>query len=98
MSGRRNWDRARSRDLMRRHGVEDAQHVSSLIAPLVRRRPKRRPLSKAELRDQAAQAMANYEGAIAREVRCPRCGRGGIVRIGLGHRPILRCLGCGAQS
>lgn len=72
MTGRLNWSRMRSRDLMWHHGVENVQDEANLLALLLRQRPTRRRASKAELRAQAADAVSNYGGTIAREVRC-RC-------------------------
>jgi len=42
---------------MRRRGVEDVKGGTPIVAPLVRKQPPRRKLSKAELRDQAAAAF-----------------------------------------
>ena len=55
--GRMNWSRIATRDRMRRQGVEDVKGGTPIVAPLVRKQPPRRKLSKAELRDQAAAAF-----------------------------------------
>jgi hypothetical protein len=42
---------------MRQRGVEDIKGATPIVAPLVNKRPPRRKLSKAELREQAAAAF-----------------------------------------
>jgi hypothetical protein len=63
---RRNWDHARERKLMRRHGIESVQGDASFMRPLLRRKgpPRPRQRSKAELRAEAA--AAQFEGVIKR--------------------------------
>jgi hypothetical protein len=48
-----NWSRIKSRDRMRRRGVEDIKGETPIV---IGRRPRRK-LSKAELREQAAAAF-----------------------------------------
>ena len=56
MSGRVNWSRINSRARMRRQGVEDVKGKTPLV--LVQPpKQRRRKLSKAELREQAAAAF-----------------------------------------
>jgi hypothetical protein len=42
---------------MRRRGVEDVKGGTPIVAPLMKQQPRRRKLSKAELREQAAAAF-----------------------------------------
>ncbi|GAA2821488.1 hypothetical protein EDC40_10363 [Aminobacter aminovorans] len=55
MSGR-NWDKARSRDQIRRHGVDDISDQSAPYIPSGQP-PRRRP-SKVELRAELERLMA----------------------------------------
>jgi hypothetical protein len=57
MTGRTNWSRIKQRSLMRRRGVEDVKGGTPIVAPLVNKQPRRRKLSKTELREQAAAAF-----------------------------------------
>ena len=57
MSGRVNWSAIASRRLMRRRGAEDVKGATPIVAPPVNNQPRRRKLSKAELREQAAAAF-----------------------------------------
>jgi hypothetical protein len=60
------WDLARSRSLMRTRGCESvADEDPPSLAPLARR-GKRRRLSKAQLRAQAADALASFTGTVTR--------------------------------
>jgi hypothetical protein len=61
------WDLVRSRDLMRRRGVESVADDAPFTAPLAphRRRRRQRP-SKAEQREQLETAVAQYTGPITR--------------------------------
>ena len=64
MTGRVNWARISSRNRMRRQGFEDIKGKT----PLGGQPPKRRKLSKAELREQAAAAfLAWREGQTAKD-------------------------------
>jgi hypothetical protein len=64
MGRRVNWSRIKSRDRMRRQGVEDIKDETPIF-PL--KRPRRK-LSKAELREQAAAAfLAWREGQTAKD-------------------------------
>jgi len=56
MSGRVNWSRLASRNRMRRQGVEDINGKMPLFAEPPKK-PRRKKLSKAELREQAAAAF-----------------------------------------
>jgi len=56
MSGRVNWSRIASRNRMRRQGVEDINGKMPLFAEPPKK-PRRKKLSKAELRQQAAAAF-----------------------------------------
>ena len=56
MSGRVNWSRIASRNRMRRQGVEDINGKMPLFAEPPKR-PRRKKLGKAELRQQAAAAF-----------------------------------------
>jgi hypothetical protein len=55
MTGRMNWSRISSRDRFQRQGVEDVKGKTPLVGRPPRARRKR--LSKAELREQAAAAF-----------------------------------------
>jgi hypothetical protein len=68
MGKRMNWRHVRERAAMRRHGTEDVRgETPDLMAPLYpRARSRRRQLSKAELRAQAAEAVARFTGKIKR--------------------------------
>jgi hypothetical protein len=61
-----NWSRERQRQRVARQGTEDALAIIPLFAPLTARRGRPLPLSKAELRAQAAEAVAGYQGAVSR--------------------------------
>ena len=70
MTGRVNWSRIKSRDRMRRQGVEDIKGETPIV---IGRPPKppRRKLSKAELREQAAAAfLAWREGKTSKDEKC----------------------------
>lgn len=56
----RNWERQRQRDLIRDRGTEAAKDDAPFMLPLARRRPRRLPPSKAELRRQGAAAVAEW--------------------------------------
>jgi uncharacterized DUF497 family protein len=62
---KRNWDRDKERRSIHRHGFESLSGASwqmpSLSAPTIKP-------SKAELREQAARAIAEFKGEIT---RCP---------------------------
>jgi hypothetical protein len=62
----RNWTIERQRYLMRQRGVEDVRGASSVMAVLLPREPRRRPLSKAELRAQAEAALTSYSGTVTK--------------------------------
>jgi hypothetical protein len=64
---RLNWHKLGLGDRLRRNGFEDINGASSIHDLLPDRQPKRRQLSKAELREQAAAAMADYKGPIRRK-------------------------------
>ena len=55
--GRMNWSRIATRDRMRRQGVEDVKGGTPIVAPLVNKQPRRRKLSKSEVRQQTAVAF-----------------------------------------
>ena len=64
MTGRMNWSRTDSRDRMQRQGVEDIKGKTPFVPP----KQRRRKLSKAELREQAAAAfLAWRERQIAKD-------------------------------
>jgi hypothetical protein len=66
---KRDWARVRQRELLLRRGHEGVGGgVPPFMTPLIRPRPKPRRIPKVELREQAARALANYEGQIT---RCP---------------------------
>ena len=54
---RRDWSRARPRK-----PTEDAAHHPSVVAPLLKRKPKPPRLSKAQLRAMAEAALATWQG------------------------------------
>jgi hypothetical protein len=55
MTGRFNWSRASNRNRMHRQGVEDIMGKMPLVGPVPK--PRRKRLSKVELRKQAAAAF-----------------------------------------
>ena len=59
MTSRMNWSRTDSRDRMQRQGVEDIKGKTPLVPP----KQRRRKLSKAELREQAAAAFLAWRAA-----------------------------------
>jgi hypothetical protein len=64
MTGRVNWSRQSNRERMRRQGVEDVKGKT----PTAGQPPKRRKLSKAELREQAEAAFRAWrEGQTAKD-------------------------------
>ena len=64
MTGRCNWYRISSHDRMHQQGVEDLKGKMPLVPP----KQRRRKLSKAELREQAAAAfLAWRERQIAKD-------------------------------
>ena len=54
---RTNWARHNLRDRMRRYGTELAKDDPLVMRPMLRRKPRKRQLSKDELREQAAAAF-----------------------------------------
>ena len=67
MTGRVNWSRIKSRDRMRRQGVEDIKGETPLILGRHQKQPRRK-LSKAELREEAEAAfLAWREGQISKD-------------------------------
>lgn len=56
---RTNWHRDNQRRLMQKRGTVPATEIDVMMAPLIHHKPRRRPLSKAELRRMAAEAIAN---------------------------------------
>lgn len=69
MSGR-NFSRARDRERMRRRGIEEMRTLPGMRAPLLRGQPTapRPPApSKADLRAQGEQAMAQWRARQARD-------------------------------
>jgi hypothetical protein len=67
-----NWGTLRTRSVARRQGTVDVDDMGSLMAPLLRsavRKPPRRRLSKAELRQIAADALARSGDVPV--TRCP---------------------------
>ena len=69
---RNRWDLVRSRDLMRRRGVESVGDDQPFVAPLMPRRQRRRKPSKAEQRAQLEAAVAQYTGPVTRLPPAPR--------------------------
>ena len=64
MIGRMNWSRTDSCDRMQRQGVEDIKGKIPLVPP----KQRRRKLSKAELREQAAAAFLAWRaGQISKD-------------------------------
>jgi hypothetical protein len=64
MTGRMNWSRTDSRDRMQRQGVEDIKGKTPFVPP----KQRRRKLSKAELREQAAAAFLAWRaGQISKD-------------------------------
>jgi hypothetical protein len=64
MTSRMNWSRTDSRDRMQRQGVEDIKGKTPLVPP----KQRRRKLSKAELREQAAAAFLAWRaGQISKD-------------------------------
>ncbi len=64
MTGRVNWSRQSNRERMRRQGIEDVKGKT----PTGGQPPKRRKLSKAELREQAEAAFRAWrEGQTAKD-------------------------------
>jgi hypothetical protein len=61
MTGRVNWSRISNRDRMRRQGVEDIKGKTPLVVPASK--PRRRRLTKAELREQAEAAFLAWRAA-----------------------------------
>ena len=64
MSGRNryNWGSARVRSAVRRQGVESKKSAPAFMAPLLPgREPRPSPPSKADLRQQAADALAQWQ-------------------------------------
>jgi hypothetical protein len=67
-SGRMNWSRIGSRDRMHRQGVEDVKGKTPVVLAQPQKKPPRRKLGKAELREQAAAAfLAWREGQRAKD-------------------------------
>jgi hypothetical protein len=69
MAARMNWSGVRQRAVMQRQGIEEARaELPDVTSPLIRRasRSHRRPPSKAELRAQAAEAVARFTGKVTR--------------------------------
>jgi hypothetical protein len=62
----RDWSKIRSRKLMRDRGVDNVRDDAPFMMPLVSRKHKRRPPSKADLRAQAAAALASFTGTVTR--------------------------------
>jgi hypothetical protein len=95
---RRNWDRARDRDRMRRQGIENARDDAPFALPLTRRRPRRPLPTKAELRAQSAAALASFSGPKHVAVCCRACGHQGTVMVSIDAVPAFRCSKCGARA
>jgi hypothetical protein len=65
---KRNWAKHNARDLMRKRGTESARGDLPALGSIVRPyAPRRRPLSKAELRAEAAALVNQYRGPITKE-------------------------------
>jgi hypothetical protein len=60
MTGSMNWVRVKNRAQMRRQGVEDKKAETSSFNPLLKKRPQRPKLSKAEQRAEAEKALAEW--------------------------------------
>jgi hypothetical protein len=71
MAGRVNWSRIQQRSLMRRRGVEDVKGGTLIVAPPVNKQPRRRKVSKAELREQAAAAFLAWRAGQTSKDKCP---------------------------
>jgi hypothetical protein len=57
----RNWTRARERDRMRQRGIENARAETPFMRPLLSVNPWRPRPSKADLRQQADAALAEWK-------------------------------------
>jgi hypothetical protein len=60
MTKRMNWSHQNERARMARHGVEDVKAKTSVVNPLLAKRPWRLPVSKAEQRVAAAKAFQEW--------------------------------------
>jgi hypothetical protein len=63
---RRNFDREHSRQHIARYGSETTHGLLAGLSSLLPDKARPRPLSKQELREQAAAALANYDGVVTR--------------------------------
>lgn len=89
-----------SRNRRRANGKDAIVREQALMQELARDDPQ---VSKAELREQAASAMATWRGRINRlatvlELKCPRCRHYGKAAIPPDlPRPRFRCSRCGMR-
>ena len=60
MTGSMNWVRVKNRAQMQKQGVEDKKAETSSFNLLLRKRPQRPKLSKAEQRAEAEKALAEW--------------------------------------
>ena len=71
MGSRMNWSRIATRNRMRRQGVEDVKGGTPIVAPLVvNKQPRRRKLSKGELREQTAAAFLAWRAGQTSKDKC----------------------------
>jgi hypothetical protein len=95
----RNWSKQKVRDAAQRHrqaATDMAHYLVELEAPSAQP-------SKAELREEAAAAIARYTGPVRRlptmvDLKCYRCNHRGRVRVYPGERKRFKCSKCGAVS
>jgi hypothetical protein len=102
-----NWTREQQRKRVARHGAEDAMAITALFAPLNKPALRPLPLSKAELRAQAAEALEGFQGVISRaSAGTPsagaitvRCACGHMATVTAPKRPKrFRCSKCGRRQ
>jgi len=60
------WHRQQQRTMMSRQGFESVHGDTRILAELASDKPKRRRLTKEELRRQAEEAIAAFTGAITK--------------------------------
>jgi hypothetical protein len=107
--GALNWGRDQQRRRVAKQGAEQALAIIPLFGPLTPRGGRPLPLSKAQMRAEAAAALESYQGAVSRApagstgapprsvtIRC-RCGH--MATVPKPRKSArLRCSKCGRRQ